>query len=239
MIAAIFFSVTVKHTKDKRNLAHSVLGIEEEIRLVGHKLENSKGSLEELSAKFWLNDSLKLKHQLIRSNKDYEIIDQFYTALSSRNLAISRADGSIIGRHNEECLKKATNALRTVVWSRYYGYLGFGWSIDLLLAFLVSIPFAVLMFIIFEEIPLQIVVPEVFIRLDDVVMMPAPLYAIDEDPIGRVWLHALVIEYALILIFISFIVRGFVSFLISKEIIRRIYSGQMMTGVPAIILQSL
>ncbi len=67
--------------------------------------------------------------------------------------------------------------------------------------------------------------PQVFVGPADVVMTPAPLYAIDEDPIRRVWFHALVIEYALILIFISFMVRDFVSFLISKEIIRRIYSG--------------
>ena len=225
LMSAIFFSVAVKQTKDKRNLARSVLGIEEEIRLVGQKLESSKGSLEELSVKFWVNDSLKHKHQVIRSNKDYEAIERFYNTLTSRNLAIATADDSVIGLRNEECLKKATSALRTVDWSRYYGYLGFGSSIDLLLAFLVSIPPAVLMFIIFEQIPLEILVPEVFIQPDDVVMTPAPLYAIDEDPIGRVWLHALVIEYALILIFISFMVRGFVSFAISKEIIRRIYSG--------------
>ena len=123
-------------------------------------------------------------------------------------------------------MNKAISALRTVNWSRYYGHLGSDWSIDLLLAFLVSLPPAILIFIIFEELPVEILTPQVFVGLADVVMKPVPLYGIGEDLLGRVWQYALVIEYALLLIFISFMVRGFTSFLISKEIIQRIYSDK-------------
>ena len=224
LMSAISFSITFKEIKDKRNLARSVTGIEEEIREIRRILESCKDSSEKIAINFWIHDSSRQKHRIIRNSKDYEAIEQFYNALNNRNSATTTtADQSTIRRYNNDCLKRANSALETIDWSKYYGRLGSDISVDLFLVFLLSIPAAIVIFYVFENMPLGFLLPEVFIRPADITM-PAPLDQLHTDSEGRVWFHALVIKYALLFTFISFMLRGFIAFFIAREIIRRIYS---------------
>jgi hypothetical protein len=67
----------------------------------------------------WNSKNYLQKHEFIENANDFILIDDFFTKLNARNLAIKSKKTNEIPIRNKECLRSAQHTLKSIDWKKY------------------------------------------------------------------------------------------------------------------------